>query len=98
MAKKKAVKEEVNEINPTQEVASDVKEKGVSRIKADVKNLQQPLSWCVVAESELSKNPDIYFTDREQAKRYAHNELLPLKERVSLGDYTDAYWRIELFV
>jgi hypothetical protein len=98
MAKKKAVKEEVNEVNLTQEVASDVKEKGVSRIKADVKNLQQPLAWCVVSESELSKNPDIYFTDREQAKRYAQNELLSVKESVSVGDYTDAYWRIELFV
>lgn len=70
----------------------------ISLIKVDIKNLSTPLSFVDVNAEEVVKNKDIYFADREQAKRYAKNELLDRKDKIKPNDYNEAYWFIENFV
>jgi hypothetical protein len=70
----------------------------VNVIRVNVSDLNRPIYFVDVTENEIALHPDIYFSDREQAKRYALNELLEVKQKMNPSEYSDAYWFISTFV
>jgi hypothetical protein len=70
----------------------------VNVIRVNVSDLNRPIYFVDVTENEVALHPDIYFSDREQAKRYALNELLEVKQKMNPSEYSDAYWFIATFV
>ena len=66
-------------------------------IKVDLKS-KNPISRVEISESELRKNADKYFTNKEQAKQHAKNELIMLKDNYVWNDYSELMWQIENYV
>jgi hypothetical protein len=98
-AKEQVIEQSVENVMPTPEIIEEVvqSEPTISRIRVDVTELNRPIYFIDVTESEVNSHSDIYFSNREQAKRYAQNELLDRKGSISQAEYSEAYWFIENF-
>jgi hypothetical protein len=67
------------------------------RIEVNIANVESPISRVEVTQEQIDENPDAYFINGEQAKRYAQNELSAIKDTMPQSEYSEVYWLIETF-
>lgn len=74
-------------------------ERTFSCIAVDVKS-KTPIKLCLKTESDIANNPFVHFApnEREEAKQYARNELLLIKDTLDWADYNERLWIINNYV